>query len=80
MAKKSQSNSLVDNIVEIAQQHKVQTLRELSKVIALQDITLSKLALAFIVYANKLEDASRQIKNESQRLIDLSKKYSQTVL
>ena len=75
----TKSNSLVDAIVEIAQHHQVQTLRELSKVVALQDISLKKLSLAFIVYSNKLENASQQIKNESQRLIALAKKYPTSV-
>lgn len=49
------------------------------KVLSLQDIRLSKLSVAFIVYANKLENASVQIKNESQRLIALAKKYPTSV-
>lgn len=75
----NKSNSQVDDIVEIAERHNVQSLRELSKVLSLQDIRLSKLSVAFIVYANKLENASVQIKSESQRLIALAKKYPTSV-
>ena len=65
--------SLIDSIADVANTNRVETLRELAKVLAFQDCTLSKLSVGFIVYVNRLDNPSQKLKAESQRLINLSK-------
>lgn len=65
--------SLIDSIADVANTNRVETLRELAKVLAFQDFTLSKLSVGFIVYVNRLDNPSQKLKAESQRLINLSK-------
>lgn len=65
--------SLVDSIAEVANTNQVKNLRELANVLAFQDFTLNKLSVGFIVYVNRLDNPSQELKAEAQRLINLSK-------
>ena len=65
--------SLVDSIAEVANTNQVKNLRELANVLAFRDFTLNKLSVGFIVYVNRLDNPSQELKAEAQRLINLSK-------
>ena len=65
--------SLIDSIADVANTNQVKNLRELANVLAFRDFTLNKLSVGFIVYVNRLDNPSQELKAEEQRLINLSK-------
>lgn len=65
--------SLIDSIAEVANTNQVKNLKELVNVLAFRDFTLNKLSVGFIVYVNRLDNPSQELKAEAQRLINLSK-------